>query len=547
MAKRWTASVTIGDISYEGDERSEEAVAAASAARNAFMMLKLPGWEPRSSSNVQIVDKLHRFCQERGIELRFELKRKGIPKKNLSYADVSHALEDRPKKHYAGPRKNMSVVASSSKTLPKFSALKIANHTDDWISKLTSLGQKFDDIKVRDQGNEFTVIFRKLQPKSFKGSSKQQSAKLAYEWTVTQLTKPLSTMECIGIGIEGEPRMSWQKTADCCLKAAKQLSCNHLEPLHEDDVFAAIIMRKPEGTAKIISIGIGKGFIHGEYLDETGSSIIDCHAEVLARRGFEAFIMKAIHNKGDIVVKNGASYRLKEGITFHLYVSKVPCGNANLEPVDKDIHFRYRKEASQSGSGLIKAEAHTFDQLRSGADLYLMCCSAKIALWNVVGIQGALLSRVLEKPVYLSTIIVRGGNEASLKRAFCDRIAGCKGHFLINQPDIISLPDQSPQGAVKETPAVKKRAFSWISDTEDDGDLGGMVDTLTGLKTTGEIFISKKSLFHSWTSIMPGLTNYLQSKEAAKPYATAKKDFLKYCSDNGLGQWITVPEEVDKF
>ena len=37
---------------------------------------------------------------------------------------------------------------------------------------------------------------------------------------------------------------------------------------------------------------------------------------------------------------------------------------------------------------------------------YIKTCSDKIAIWNAVGIQGALLSHLLHEPIYLNTITI---------------------------------------------------------------------------------------------------------------------------------------------
>ena len=68
-----------------------------------------------------------------------------------------------------------------------------------------------------------------------------------------------------------------------------------------------------------------------------------------------------------------------------------------------------------------------------------MSCSDKIARWNVLGIQGALGSRVLE-PLYLTTIVIgevppemREMIGEDSERAFWARLGNIKGtiHFII--------------------------------------------------------------------------------------------------------------------
>ncbi|PNF38265.1 hypothetical protein B7P43_G11619 [Cryptotermes secundus] len=101
-------------------------------------------------------------------------------------------------------------------------------------------------------------------------------------------------------------------------------------------------------------------------------------------------------------------------------------------PVSGDI---YRTGAkclpfqSLQDSHLPGAYYHVVGALRTkpgrGEPTQSLSCSDKFARWNVVGLQGALLSLLLNEPLYFQSVIVGGGgpfSEMSLKRAIIDRL-----------------------------------------------------------------------------------------------------------------------------
>lgn len=61
-----------------------------------------------------------------------------------------------------------------------------------------------------------------------------------------------------------------------------------------------------------------------------------------------------------------------------------------------------------TGEGAIPVEpdyTQSLVSLKFGSRLRTMCCSDKVCKWNVLGVQGALLSQFME-PLYLSSITI---------------------------------------------------------------------------------------------------------------------------------------------
>lgn len=98
---------------------------------------------------------------------------------------------------------------------------------------------------------------------------------------------------------------------------------------------------KPE----VISLGTGTKMLTGENFTASGTALLDCHGEIIARRGFKRFLYEQVKNvngsnsNGSIFFRpEGSSLlKLKPNIRFHLYINTSTCGDARIfNPNDKN-------------------------------------------------------------------------------------------------------------------------------------------------------------------------------------------------------------------
>lgn len=261
-------------------------------------------------------------------------------------------------------------------------------------------------------------------------------------------------------------------------------------------VLAAVVMMKgscgdgiiaSEVGGEVVALGTGTKVISGESISESGLAVNDCHAEVVTRRAFLRFLYAQLglctKGKKDTSIfekESSGKFSLKPGISFHLYISTAPCGDARvfspadeMVPVAPDAHPLRQSRGQvrvkvEAGEGTIPAESQiqTWDGILSGERLHTMSCSDKLARWNLLGLQGALLSLYIE-PVYLKSIIIGSlFQEQHLLRAVYSRISGVQGlpeQFTATLP-LLHAVSTPPARVAQKSPT---KSFNWTwGDTE---------------------------------------------------------------------------------
>ncbi|XP_032482199.1 double-stranded RNA-specific adenosine deaminase isoform X2 [Phocoena sinus] len=354
-------------------------------------------------------------------------------------------------------------------------------------------------------------------------------------------------------------------------------------------ILAAIIMKKDsEDLGVVVSLGTGNRCVKGDSLSLKGETVNDCHAEIISRRGFIRFLYSELMKynpqtaKDSIFepAKGGEKLQIKKTVSFHLYISTAPCGDGALfdkscsdravESTDSRHYpvFENPKQGKlrtkvENGEGTIPVESSdivpTWDGIRLGERLRTMSCSDKILRWNVLGLQGALLTHFLQ-PVYLKSVTLGYlFSQGHLTRAICCRVTrdgsafedGLRHPFIVNHPKVgrVSVYDSKRQsGKTKET------SVNWcLADGYDLEILDGTRGTVDGPRNELSR-VSKKNIFLLFKKLCSFRyrrdllrLSYGEAKKAARDYEIAKNYFKKSLKDMGYGNWISKPQEEKNF
>lgn len=350
-------------------------------------------------------------------------------------------------------------------------------------------------------------------------------------------------------------------------------------------ILATIVMRRGEGLGTVVSLGTGNRCVKGEELSLKGETVNDCHAEIISRRGFVRFLynelLKHCDGADDSIFESAENdkLRIKSDITFHLYISTAPCGDGALfdkscseagdeveghQPLFENAKQGKLRTKVENGEGTIPVESSaivpTWDGIQHGERLRTMSCSDKILRWNVLGLQGALLSHFLH-PIYLKSITLGYlYSHGHLTRAVCCRLArdgeafaqSLPTPFKLNHPEVgrVSVYDST-----RHTGKTKESSVNWsFPDQHSVEVLDGTKGQLDGNKLAVSR-VSKSNLFCLFRSLcqrfgradLLSLPSYAQAKMAAATFQHAKQQFFRALSDHGYGAWIGKPLEEKSF
>jgi hypothetical protein len=359
-------------------------------------------------------------------------------------------------------------VTNTTLSLPSHDLLSILQSAN-CISSLNDYAQKnrltinYDVSSVSSSSFTCIVSIKGRQfPASSPCSSKTEAQKLACDQTLRILYRESCTNEQSSL----EFSTIHDYIAHRSVSTFQELNVNELLLGRKTLACMLMITDKQFDQARVISIGTGNGCLDETSLSyaDDGTALHDCHAEILARRGLIRFLFEQIKQSKDNNTNHSSifeynstinKYQLRGNITFHMYISSLPCGNAALKIPSNSIRYKQ----GQTEGTLLASTSSLHYPIKS--------CSDKIYRWNILGIQGGLLIHLIDKPIYFQTITLacettfdRNHVKYSLHERLNEHFQSLPTPFSLNSPDI-NCPTIKSLQQERQVAKLQTNAFAW--------------------------------------------------------------------------------------
>ncbi|XP_050522594.1 tRNA-specific adenosine deaminase 1 isoform X2 [Daktulosphaira vitifoliae] len=351
-------------------------------------------------------------------------------------------------------------------------------------------------------------------------------------------------------------------------------------------LLSGIVQSVNENNLKVVSLATGTKCIGKNKLTSNGLVLNDSHAEVLCRRALIHYLLGEIKSSytgnSSIFEVDSINSRLilKPGIKFHLFSSHTPCGDASI--FLKDDHFKNDfsetncepcikkqklNDIYRTGAKCLVQETkqdlkypgiayHTISAVRTkpgrGDPTLSVSCSDKILRWNYVGLQGAMLSLLIE-PIYLSSITISGQcpysynalyravvGRLNIPKEKCPTLLQSSLNFQYSKHSSNLNSKACPLSIIwRITNEIENSYYEVLVDGHKQG-----VTKKTMNKKSNMPLVCKKSLFDIFKS--------LKKTDNGITYGKVKSEALNYNSKwmeakKNLGCWTEKPKSLIEF